>query len=323
MLDTLTTAETGDGEGDARDDQGPHDTCGDGRQRLIGDARQYIIRDDFVRRGLCRLDEALILGHPLQPIGVRRGQRRKQRHHQSQYQPNRSPAQPTGRRASRFQQIAPHRHDEGQRPHCDQPLANTDKHVHTRHRRQGHAERRCAGEGQLDGACDSRDHDRRPRCSEPADEEPPTAPTRQKLHPPIDPISNQSGDDRHIGDVGPHDQQPTVLKQQRLDRNDGGHRQDAGPRPQQNRSQRPTDEMAGGAPSDGEIEHLRGEDKSGQDPHQWDLSLSQRLATAPQSQPHPHNGQPPTDQRHRQTEEPIGDVHGRGGRKSCFPCETM
>ena len=94
---------------------------------------------------------------------------------------------------------------------------------------------------------------RRPAARRPGD---------QPEHAPAD----QRPDQRHERDVDAERGQPAVGEEQRLHQQDHGEAQHARIRPDEDRRQRPAQQVTAGAGGDREVEHLHGEDEGGDQP---------------------------------------------------------
>src|SRR5437762_9654883 len=84
-------------------------------------------------------------------------------------------------------------------------------------------------------------------------------------------ISGDHADYRHIEYVGAERQDAAVLKDQRLDGEDGDHNDAGGRRPERVGKERASDQMSTGGAADGEIDHLGGEDKCAHYAKEWNF----------------------------------------------------
>ncbi len=147
------------------------------------------------------------------------GERGEEHQQQGDGQPGHDPAA-RARAAPLVQQRRPRPANEAQRGDGDKRFAQTDEGVDAQHGRQHDAQAAGAAEGQQQGHNQGRAHDRQPgrRAGQQRPRPRPAA-----VPQPVDKPGQEAGHDAHDQHVGPHDQQPAVLEQQRLDGDDGRH----------------------------------------------------------------------------------------------------
>ena len=155
--------------------------------------------------------------------------------------------------------------------------------------------------------------DRKPRRHESANEDAPSLPAGQALDRAVGHKGDRGPNDPHVDDIGPERQQAPVLKDQRLHTDDASQGNDGGPRSQQDRCQRGTQQMARRAAGDGEIQHLAGEDARRQDAHHRHLAFTQVTASPAQGITNRCNRHEPKRNRDGNRQKTVGDVHGENG----------
>ena len=95
---------------------------------------------------------------------------------------------------------------------------------------------------------------------------PPVVFGKTRIRGPKDEPADQGGDEGHVENVQTQDDDPPVGKHEGLDDDHDGHDQGAHPRAQEDRGQRPAEEMAAGAGRHREVEHLDREHERGGQP---------------------------------------------------------
>ena len=195
--------------------------------------------------------------------------------------------------------------NERQRGDRDQRLADANQHVNADHCRQHQIQRAGAAESQQQRDDQSGNYDRQPgtRAGENHARTMWAAGTET-----INRVGNQPRDGRHDQDIGSHGDETTVLKHERLHRDDGRHGQHAEPRAQHDEGQCSADKMPRRSTGNREVEHLGREDEGGHDAGQGHQAFVKFAAGGNDGNRQNRQRQEPAGERDEKCQETVRDM---------------
>ncbi len=204
--------------------------------------------------------------------------------------------------------------DRAHRQRGDHRLPDADQDVHADHGREHLADRDVGGaadpveqreRGGRRRYGDERGDERRGRRG-------PARARQQAREQAEHPVRHHDGDHAHDGDVHAERGESAVREEDALHQQHHGEAEHRRIRPDQDRGQGPSHQMAAGTGGHREVQHLYGEDEGGHQPGERGGALVQFATGPPEADGHRARGEHPGGDGDRCIDESIGYMHDRG-----------